>query len=614
MTLSLRTRLLAVVVVPFVAIGGLAAANLPSLWVVAGAGVCLLVAAVGVVLLTRPFERLTRYASQATEAARKLGAVPEPPTGGDGTERVRHALTALWQQAEETHHAVITREHEFETALYDVTAALAGLATDARKPITLAPPVCPWPDRAEAVTAAVKAVGGLLANAQRRAAGFQTVLNDLPDPVVVADADHKVLVVNKAAAELYDLESNEAAKRPLAELFLHPPADLLEPEQAPPLGPPQLAAWLSQPNGGGCEAIAATPEEGGTRVQVTVRPPSDRTAKQFTVLLLRDLTRQMKKDSDVRLQHRRQVAQRLCLLIENEAKPALEAIRTNATLLAQAAKQAGQRERFVPKVQRMMDELSRQEVVITLLGWLGRLTKTFGSSQDLGEVRLRAAADEVGEKLTAVYGDRNNELEVTGDAGWLIADEEWVTVLLTGLLLHANLSCKGGKVTAELRRRSLVMADQEQGEVLVRYPGPMLSDEALDDVREPFRRPNSLALESTSELGFPLGLAVANRIAALMGGQLGIEAEGSGCCVRVTLPTRAISSRMESKAAGLAAPVAVTGAESGDLLSEWTVGGQSTGLELVSTATPNVVADTPPPAAEPFVGDTLGDWFPAPNE
>lgn len=617
MPLSLRTRLLVVIVPLFLVVGGLAAANLPGVWVAVGAGAAAAGGAVAVVWLTAPFVRLARFADRAAEAVNKIAPLADPPPGGDGSERVKHTLNALWQQAEETHATLLAREHEFETALYELTSTLAGLANDPRKPANLTTPACPWPDRAVAAVKAVKAVGGVLGNLQRRAAGFQTVLNDLPDPVLVLDADHKVLVANKAAGDLYDQPHTELAKKPFTGLFRRVEADLWEPEQAPPHGPDQLLAWVSQPTGGACEAVADTPEDGGTRVAVSVRPPAGRGGKQFTVLLLKDLTRQMKKDSDVRLHHRRVVAQRLCLLIENEAKPALEAIRTNATLLAQAAKQAGQRERFVPKVQRMMDDLGRQEVVITLLGWLGRLTKTFGSSQDLGEVRLRAAVDEVGEKLTAVFGDRNNELVVSGDAGWLIADEEWVTVLLTGMLMHANLSCKGSKVGVELRRRSVVMADNEQGEILVRNPGPMLPEEALADVREPFRRPNSLALESTSELGFPLGLAVANRIASLMGGQLDISAEGAGVCVRISVPTRSVSSRVGSKAAISVPPTTpapgVQGTESGDLLSEWTVGGLSSGLELVSTANPTVLADTSDLPDGPF-GESLGDWFPAPAE
>jgi PAS domain-containing protein len=614
MTLTLRTRLLAVVLPLFVVIAVAAAVNLPGQLVAGVAGVAALAAAAAVVLLTRPFVRLTRYAAEAAEAIGKPIA-----TADDDAEQVREMIATLWRRGEETSANLAHREHQFETALYEVTTALTELVHDPRKAVTYSPPDCPWADRAAAAAAAVKAVGGQLLNATRRASGYQSVLNALPDPVVVTDGEHRVLLVNKATGDLFDLEPAEATRKPLGELFRTPEADLWESEQAPPLGPDQLKMWLGNPTGGTCEAVAATPEEGGTRVTVSVRQPAERGTRPFTVLLLRDLTRQMKKDSDVRLHHRRLVAQRLCLLIENEAKPALEAIRTNATLLAQAAKQAGQRERFVPKVQRMMDELSRQEVVITLLGWLGRLTKTFGSSQDMGEVRLRAAVDEVGEKLTAVYGDRNNTLNVTGDAGWLIADEEWVTVMLTGLLLHANLSCQQAAVGVELRRRSLVMADGEQGEVLVRYAGPMLPEEALADVREPFRRPNSLALESTSELGFPLGLAVANRIASLMGGQLALDAEGSGCCVRVLLPTRSTSSRIESMAslvrgtAAVAGPIEAT--EAGDLLSEWTVGGVGSGLELVSTATPAPVgAAAPNDLPEGGFGESVGDWFPAPKE
>ncbi len=610
MTFSLRARLLTVVLPLFLIVGGLAFANLPGWVVAAGAGACGAVAAGALFLLTQPFVRLTK-SSAGVAAVHKF----TPPNGGDGCEAVNGTVDGLAWRVGQAQDALAAREHQFETALYELTASIGQVVADPRKAATVQPPTSPWPARNTAAAAAVKAVGQALASAQRRAAGFQNVFHDLPDAAIVTDGDYKVLGVNKAAADLFDLDPQEAVRKPLGELFRTPSTDLWEGE-VPPLSPDQLREWVKAPSGGGCEAVAASAEDGGTRVAVTAKPMAERQNKQFVVLLLKDLTRQMKKDSDVRLHHRRLVAQRLCLLIENEAKPALEAIRTNATLLAQAAKQTGQRERFVPKVQRMMDDLSRQEVVITLLGWLGRLTKTFGSSQDMSEVKLRSAVDEVGEKLTAVYGDRGNTLEVNGDAGWLIADEEWVTVLLTGLLMHANLSCQQSAVKVDLRRRSLVKSDGEQGEVLVRYKGAMLPEEAMADVREPFRRPNSLALESTSTLGFPLGLAVANRITSLMTGQFTLDAEEGGCCVRVLLPTRATSSRVESIAAmvrGVKAGPA-DGTDAADLLSEWTVGGGGTGLELVSTATPAPVGAAALAVPDGPFGESVGDWFPGPQE
>jgi K+-sensing histidine kinase KdpD len=258
--------------------------------------------------------------------------------------------------------------------------------------------------------------------------------------------------------------------------------------------------------------------------------------------------------------------------------------------------------------------LSRQEVVITLLGWLGRLTKTFGSSQDLSEVRLREQVEEVTDKLKAVYGDRGNGVAINGDAGWLIADEEWVTVLLTGVLLHANMCAKKEQVKVDLRRRSVVSNDREQGEILVRYPGTQMSEDCIADVREPFRRPNSIALESTSELGFPLGLAVANRIIGLMGGQLAIETDGTDCILRVLVPTRATGSRIESIAAtARSLPNLPEDAEPTDMLGDWLVGGgQAPAVDPMPATTPAPVAvSNEEPAHEG--GETLGDWFTSGN-
>lgn len=603
MTLTLRTRLLLVVLPSFALVGGAAAVSGP-IWLAGVAAAVGVAAGATVVALTAPFERL-----RAT-AGRVLGDRAAGVPAGDGASLVNQALAVQGRDLDDARRRAHELEHQFDSALTKLATTLKEVATNWRTPASFAAPASPWPDRSAAVAAAVVEVLASMTQLARRGNGFQGVLNDLPDPVLVLDAKKQVIFANTAAGRLFGGDPVGLNRRSMSALFRDPGLDLWDDGTAV-ANVTQLTGLLDQGRAVKAEAIAATPDDHGTRVSVAGVPAADRSVPRATVLLLKDLTSQKQTDADVRLHHRRTVAQRLCLLVENDTRPALESIRTAATLLAQTAKQIGQRERFLPKVERMMDELSRQEVVITLLGWLGRLTKTFGSSQDLSEVRLRDRVDEVADKLKAVFGDRSNTVGVTGDAGWLIADEEWVTVLLTGLLLHANMNAKQEAVKVELRRRSAVMADREQGEILVRYRGTPLPADAVADVKEPFRRPNSVALDSISELGFPLGLAVANRIAGLMGGQLELEAEGAECVARVLLPTRATGSRVDGMAAAVrvAAAPAVE-AEPTDVLGDWLVGGgKAAAAESVDVTTPAPVGVTTPAVGEP--GETLGDWFPA---
>ncbi len=101
--------------------------------------------------------------------------------------------------------------------------------------------------------------------------------------------------------------------------------------------------------------------------------------------------------------------------MNTEATSALEAIRTQGGLLAQTAKQTGQRDRFLPKVTRLFEELSRQEVVVMLLAWLGRLNKSDGTIPDAIETRLRDMADTVAEKVRTMFRERTKR---TNRRGW----------------------------------------------------------------------------------------------------------------------------------------------------------------------------------------------------
>jgi hypothetical protein len=227
-------------------------------------------------------------------------------------------------------------------------------------------------------------------------------------------------------------------------------------------------------------------------------------------------------------------------------------------------------------------------------------------------VRLADVAQEVAGKLTPAFSERGNSLLVTGDAGWLLADEELVTVLLTGVLMHANQVADRAGVTVQLRRRSVVQAQEEMGEIAVDIPGPPLAEHMLADVRDPFRRPYSAAFDPTGQTGFLLGLSVAHTVAGLLYGQLDVEAGADGTTVRVVIPTRADKSRVVGQAlTHRAAADPALALEETDALGGWVVGGRG------AADTPDP-ADTPAPAAAPAAvavddgpvpDNTLGGFF-----
>jgi len=300
--------------------------------------------------------------------------------------------------------------------------------------------------------------------------------------------------------------------------------------------------------------------------------------------------------------------------MNNETLHSLVAVRTQAALLAQASKQSGQRDRFVPKVERLLEELSRQEIVITLLGWLGRMNKSEGTSQDAEEVRLRDVIDNVANKVQPMFRERTNSLEVNGDAGWMVADESWLTVLATGLLMHANHVLENKTIHLDVRRRTGGIGQKEQSELVVRYVGKPISGELVTDVQEPFGRINSAALASSGPGGFPLGLTVASRIAKLMGGDLTFGHSDGEVFLRTTLPTcesHVPTSRVATTFGSHDEPEF----ESTDALGGWEMGGKidSTSEESgnlnpeVSERLVSVPFD--PDVDSMLVEDTVGDWF-----
>lgn len=599
MTLGLRNRMLTVAGLPHVVLAVVAASGSPG-WLVAtlaalSAGATVLT----VSALLSPFGRLQ---SDAARAAQDAG-LPTPSASGDGTEAVGETVAALGAELASCRATLDARDWQLRGTLTGTTEALKAVAKSWRAPEGSQRPDSPWAADNEALTDAVTLVAAAGAAAQRRAAGLQAVLNDLPDPVVVLDAKSVAIYVNAAAENWFSHLPGRGLKQPLASLLAEggasDPANL----DGPPAARPQdTIAWLKEGRGGAFEAFSDT-ADGALPTMFGTVPARARKANPWVVLTARDLTATKTADANLRHLHRRITAQRMSLLVAHEAGPALEAIRTQAGLLAQAAKQAGQRERFVPKVQRILEEVGRQKIVVDQLGWLGRLSTTTATEPEAEEVRVRSVADDVAAKLTPAFAERGNTIDLAGDAGWLIADEERIATVVAGLLLHANQSCESSAVAVTLRRRSAVALSDEVGEVAVQYAGPPITPAHVADIRDPFRRPNSGVTDATGKAGFLLGLAVSHKVAALMGGSLEIDGSDGVVCLRVIVPSRG---RTDNRIA--AGPVAfVPGADAEDAMSDFSLGGATS---------PTADSDTPPPVAVTSGGppdlasdDSIGSFF-----
>ncbi len=611
MPLGLRPRLLLAAVPPFGLVAAAAAAGAPGWAVAAASGLGGLAVAGGVVLLTAPFARLRAASAEALRQAglTDAGAAAPPVAGpGDGTGEVSHAVVTLLDELAVARLTLTERETQFRATATRTGAALSALAQDWRRVPPPADPKAGVDPRALAsLDAGVRAAAVALAAAHRRATGFQAVLNDIPDPVVVVDARQTTQFLNAAAEQMFGRLPGRGHKQPLRAFLADPAGRAADPDAPTPAHPDDSLAWVAAGRGGSLETVADT-DDGPVSVLVTAVPVGERKSGVSAVLVVRDLTQSRRAEANTRHLHRRLTGQRLSLLVAREGGASLEVIRTQAGLLGQAAKQAGQRDRLVPKVQRILEEVDRQELVMHQLGWLGRLTTTAASEPESQEVRLRGVADEIADKLAPAYAERGNRLDVSGDAGWLIADEERVGILLTGILLHANQSCEQGRIAVRLGRRSSVTSADEVGEVVVTYPGPAPAPALIADVRDPFRRPNSGVFDSTGKLGFLLGLAVADKVAALMSGTFDVDGTADETTVRVGVPTRARSDNRLSAQAAAGTAAFVPGAGARDVLGDFMIGGGS--LADVDTPAPAqaVAAGHPSPTPD-AEDDSIGSFF-----
>ncbi len=612
MSLGLRVRLLAVAVPPFALVAGLALAGLPNAAVAGAAAVSALAVGAAVALLTGPFERLR---ATAAESLKQAALAAEAPPGGDGTGAVRQAISGLLDELRLTRHTLQEREQEFYQTLTGAAQAMSASAKDWRAAPSLGVQ-SPWAEPNAAFAEAFGQLAGALSLANRRANGLQAVLNDIPEGVVVLDAKQQSQYLNAAAEHWFGHLNHKGMKQPARALLCDAaPPELAEADGNAAPGAAEVVQWLSGGRGGLCEAVLAT-EDGPMPAMLSALPASERRSGQSTVVLVRDLTTSKKQDAHTRHLHRRMTGQRLSLLVAKEGSSALDVIRTQAGLLAQAAKQAGQRERFIPKVERIIEEVNRQALVIDLLGWLGRLTTTSASEPETEELRLRTAADDVADRLRGAISERGNRLQIEGDAGWLIADSARVETLLTGLVLHANQCSEQAELTMSLSRRSAVSASEELGEVIFTFPSQPLSAASLADIRDPFRRPNSGVFDGSGRHGFLLGLAVAHRIAGLMGGELDLDSGGGNTTARVTVPTRGKGEGWAAQQASLSGSGAVIpGSDARDALAEFSLGGAANGAQyaggdVAQTPAPGAaVAVAEPPHADAEPSDRLDSFF-----
>jgi len=619
MVLSLRARLIFAVVVPLLIPIIVAFLKVPPL-ILAAILVATGAASVTLIIwMTKSFEKLRR---KATDSLLRSGIVGERDISlqsrlpDDGSRDIERALAILLDAYSTTRDQLNTRNKQFEGSLLQAAFHLNQLAKDGKLSGKGYQPDSPWLDKNHAVQQAFVALSQSLQNLQRRVSTLLSVIQDVPDPIVVSDPKLNVQFINGAAEKLFAGMIENGMKVSLRKLFTdQAPTESLQVDMAPYAKVNEVTHWIENGRGGVCESLANCGDVYGTPVQVSILPMAARKNNQALVLLLRDMTNIKRAELNTRQLHRRLIGQRMSLMIAKESSNSLDVIRTQASLLSQAAKQTGQREKFLPKVNRIVEEVNRHELTIQLLGWLGRLTTTQAAEPDTSELRLRTIVEEISDKLNSTFNERGNRLELTGDAGWIMADDSRIAILVTGLLVHANNCVEQNTIRVELFRRSMISSSDELSEIAVNYPAERMTQAVIDDLKDPFRRINSAVFDTSLKTGFLLGPAVACRVSALMGGELIFDHDSQNMILRAVLPTRDRSdNRAAAHAQAAAVGTFVPGADNHETLTDWRIGGkESPGYieeEPDLTTTPTDTR-TPEPTGgknEP-VDESLGSFF-----
>lgn len=594
MKLSLQARLLALSLPAFFVVIAVAAVSLPS-WVVAGvATIAALVVTLGMVWTLKPYHQLCR--ASLGQVSWPISATTEIGTVAKKSAKLEADLSQ--------------RNEQLQAALQDATSTLQTILRQPNTTPVIKVPETPWEGVAEPFAKSLTEVSQQLNQTRRRAAVLQSILNELPMAVLVFDQRKQLQLMNSVAEKWFSHLPNKGLKQSLARFLVDSePTNNYDPDAPRAMQPHEVLNWLNGSRGGTCLATVDGPHDTPMLVEISISSVLDRKMGQGLTIILRDVTANRQSDESIRHRQRQLIGQRLSRLVAREAIPSLESIRNAATLLAQAAKQSGLRDRFVPKAQRLLDEVGRQELIAAVLGWFGRSNTTSLGEAENREIRMLDLVDDVRTKLGSAFATRNNTLVVKGDSGWLFTDEEQLNVLLTGLLLYSTSTVENTEVRMELRRRSIVQAQDEQSEILVRFPGPVPSQDLLEDIRDPFRRPYSTAFDPSGSAGFVLGLAVVQQIASHLYGQFVVESDAGHVNLRLFLPTRADKKQVANNTEQL---TGVTGEGPIDALESWSMGGNSAASEAsdlfdspaLSVATPAAAEHGPIPHE-----DSIDNWF-----
>lgn len=196
-----------------------------------------------------------------------------------------------------------------------------------------------------------------------------------------------------------------------------------------------------------------------------------------------------------------------------------------------------------PRYQEYADDIFRSgKHLLEIIGDILDLSKIEAGKYEVE--RAPVAVDEVVRAAVSLLGksadERGVTLSQTGERGvYLLGDRRAVKQILLNLLTNAvKFTGDGGRVE--------ILVEPGEGGALtlsVRDTGVGIAAADLARVMEPFTQLGSPTVRRHERAGSGIGLAICNRLAALMGARLAVESEvGEGTLVRVLFPAGSVLS------------------------------------------------------------------------
>ena len=376
----------------------------------------------------------------------------------------------------------------------------------------------------EAAKESILQVKKALQVSRQTSASYLGLLQSTPLPAVITDRAWKIRYANPAATRLLGISSQKL----VGASFLSLIARIATPDAG---GDPSVAfaeadglrQWGAE--GARTPLRVAVQGAGGRVAPVEFRAGISAVGKETIYsCVMTELTDAWTRESIDRAAIRERLSREFIERFLEEVDPLFSAPAGNAD----DGESAG-------KHRRAMGDLDGFRSQLRWFAFAGR-----GTLPPLGEKEIRP--DELLERLrlkTLGRFQRNRKtLRVITDEVRVRGEEHWIETIIEGLLLHACEASLSAEV--EIRWRHLETDARHPGpriELVVPGAGELMTAEEASFIDNPYGGWRAATLTRFQAGGFPIGLLVAARLSARLGGGLHFPpVPGAGVSLRVVLP------------------------------------------------------------------------------